>query len=202
MDFIQSLENELEQLRAGDRMRKLRTITPDGKYAWFEERRLLNLSGNDYLGLAAENAGCKDFIPSFSDGNCAMTASSSRLLTGSSPAHGELEALLEELYGRPALSFNSGYHANTGILPALANRGDLILCDKLNHASIIDGVRLSDADFKRYPHLDMEQLEKSLEKYSSAYNNIFIITESVFSMDGDVVDLEALVNLKKHIKRS
>lgn len=198
MDLIQSFENELEQLRAGDRMRKLRSITPDGKYAWFENHRLLNLSGNDYLGLAAENVDCTNFLAEFPEGGCAMTASSSRLLTGTSPAHAGLEALLEELYGRPALSFNSGYHANTGILPTLAKRGDLILCDKLNHASIIDGVRLSEADFKRYPHLDMEQLEKMLEKYRSAYNNIFIITESVFSMDGDVADLAILAGLKKH----
>ena len=175
MDFLKSLENEIEQLRAGDRMRKLRSITPDGKYAWFEDKRLLNLSGNDYLGLAANNTDCSSFMAEFTENSCAMTASSSRLLTGTTPAHAELEALLEELYGRPALSFNSGYHANTGILPALAKRGDLILCDKLNHASIIDGVRLSDADFKRYPHLDMDQLEKMLEKYRSAYNNIFII---------------------------
>ena len=193
MNFTQSLENELEKLQSGGRLRELRTIQPDGKYAFYENKRLLNLSGNDYLGLAAKKEQLADFAADLP----AMTASSSRLLTGTSPEHTELEGLLTELYKRPALVFNSGYHANTGILPALAGRGDLILCDKLNHASIIDGIRLSGADFKRYPHLDNDKLKNILEKNRSEYKNIFIVTESIFSMDGDTVALEELVDLKK-----
>ncbi len=194
MSFINSLQNELSQLKSGDRMRCLRTIDPDGKYAFFEGKRFLNLSGNDYLGLAADNSEYADFAADLP----LMTSSSSRLLTGSSPAHAELEQLLAELYHRPALSFNSGYHANTGILPALAGRGDLILCDKLNHASIIDGVRLSGAEYKRFPHLDVDRLEQILEAERAKYNNVFIVTESIFSMDGDIADIESLVDLKRH----
>jgi len=109
-----------------------------------------------------------------------------------------LENTISSKYnGRDALVFNSGYHANIGILPSIAGKGDLILSDKLNHASIIDGILLSKADFIRYKHLDYENLISILEKKRSQYNDIFIVSESVFSMDGDIVDLNKLIEIKK-----
>ncbi|MEH0158561.1 8-amino-7-oxononanoate synthase [Limibacter armeniacum] len=127
-----------------------------------------------------------------------LGAASSRLLGGNHELYSQLESVVAKSYNREAaLLFNSGYHANLGVLPALTQKGDLILSDKLNHASIIDGIRLSEADVMRYRHLDYTHLETLLKKYRHQYRNVVIVTESVFSMDGDLVDLHALVSLKE-----
>ncbi len=125
-------------------------------------------------------------------------SASARLLTGTLPVYKELEELLAQLYGKEgALLYNSGYHANVGISSALCQKGDVVFSDKLNHASIIDGMRLSDGKFFRFPHNDIEALEKLLIRERENYKNAFIITESVFSMDGDISDLAKIVELKK-----
>ncbi len=127
-----------------------------------------------------------------------MSSCSSRLLTGNHPLADALEAELSTLYGdRAAMLFNSGYHANTGILPALAGRHDLVLSDRLNHASIIDGLKISDASWMRYRHLDYDHLEELLSEGTKNQRQCFIISESIFSMDGDRVDCGRLVELKK-----
>ena len=110
----------------------------------------------------------------------------------------ELENLISGLYGKEkTLLYNSGYHANVGISSALNQRGDVVFSDKLNHASIIDGMQLSAGKFFRFPHNDMEAFEKLLIRERENYKNAFIITESVFSMDGDIEDLRKIVELKK-----
>ena len=125
-------------------------------------------------------------------------SASARLLTGTLPVYKELEELLSNLYNKDAtLLYNSGYHANVGISSAINQKGDVIFSDKLNHASIIDGMRLSDGKFFRFPHNNMEALEKLLERERKNYKNAFIITESVFSMDGDIEDLKRIIKLKK-----
>lgn len=119
-------------------------------------------------------------------------------MTGNFTVYTELEQLLAERFNREAaLLFNSGYHANTGILPALADKQTVILADKLVHASIIDGILLSGVPFQRYRHNDYNHLETLLKRFSGECEQLFIVTESIFSMDGDIADLRRLVELKK-----
>lgn len=188
--FYQSIESELDELRAEYRFRQLRNPASIAG--------LVNLSSNDYLGISLRQNWLREFLDSTPIDDLAMSAVSSRLLTGNHQAYVELEHNLSKFYnGRAALVFNSGYHANSGILPAIASKGDLILSDKLNHASIIDGMKLSGAEFKRYRHLDYTQLEDFLRAADGKYRRIVVVSESVFSMDGDVADLKILNDLSK-----
>ena len=159
---------------------------------------MLNLSSNDYLGLAADRKLREEFLQELTVDNFLPTSSSSRLLTGNFNIYEELEQTLAQLFGtEAALVFNSGYHANTGILPAVSDTQTLILADKLVHASLIDGIRLSAARCIRYRHNDMKQLERLLSEHHAAYRQVIIVTESIFSMDGDTADLTELVRLKQ-----
>ncbi len=162
---------------------------------------MFNLSSNDYLGLAQNMELRRLFIKELSeDGFPPFSSSSARLLIGNFAAHEELEETLCRLYGRASLLFNSGYHANIGIIPALADKQTLILADKWVHASIIDGIRLSEARTIRYRHGDYQQLTQLLHKHVASYKRVIIITESVFSMDGDEADLWTLVALKNQFQ--
>lgn len=173
----------------------------DGGLARFNGKVYKNFSGNDYLGIAGDTGLRRQFYAQYGDSGdpaLGLSAASSRLLTGNHASYAVLEEALSALYGgRPALVFNSGYHANIGILPALAGRDDLILSDKLNHASLIDGMRLSEATFRRYPHLDYAYVEEELRQRRAAHRRVFLVSESVFSMDGDTADLRELVRLKE-----
>jgi 8-amino-7-oxononanoate synthase len=202
--IVADIAAELEKLKAMQRFRAIPAAGErSGRFITVGGRELLNLSSNDYLGLGADRELFRSFIAQirddrFDDGRFAMTSSSSRLLTGHHLVCDELESAIAAAYGsEAALVFNSGYHANTGILPALATRHDLILSDKLNHASIIDGLRISDAEFHRYRHADCDHLEEQLQAAAGRYRQLFIVTESVFSMDGDLADLRRLVELKQ-----
>ena len=192
-------EELLERLRNEGNLRSLPKIEHRGHWVGRDGNRMLNLSSNDYLGLASRADWQEAFIDEWQSRKYPFSSSSSRLLTGNFEVCDELEALLAVRYGREAaLLFNSGYHANTGILPALADKQhDLILADKLVHASLIDGIRLCGANFRRYRHNDMQQLEALLSQYAADYEQVFVVTESIFSMDGDVADLRRLVALKR-----
>lgn len=159
---------------------------------------LVDFSTNDYMGLAERDDLRQEF---FSDENrhcLPMSSSASRLLAARQCEHCELEQLLENLYGRPCLLFNSGYHANSGIIPALAGGADtLIIADRLSHASIIDGIVLSRARFLRFPHNDYDRLERIVTENEADYERLLVITESVFSMDGDRSDIERLTDIKR-----
>ncbi len=180
-DYLLQYSKELEEVKKAGNLRNLQTL-PD---ACFE----INLSSNDYLGISKKNIGVSE--------EKSLGSGSSRLLVGNCHEYDLLEDELENLYGQSALFFNSGYHANIGILPALAKKGDLILSDKLNHASIVDGIQLSKADNFRFKHADYEHLEQIIKKKRKRYKRVFIVSESVFSMDGDEANLQELLALKK-----
>lgn len=198
----EAYQNTLEDLRQSGRFREFKPLQGrNGCRIVYRGQHMLNLTSNDYLGLAGDISLHRRFYSSMADenflDNFALGAASSRLLTGDSEKAHLLEKRLCETYHREAcLLFNSGYHANIGILPALLGKKDLILSDKLNHASIMDGMRLSLARHKRYRHCDYAHLRHLLEKYRDDYERVIIVTESVFSMDGDVADLTQLVELK------
>ncbi len=159
--------------------------------------RFINFSSNDYLGLAQDIALQKRFFAEATDADLRLSSASSRLLTGHTDQSADLENLLSNLYGgKSALSFGSGYHANSGIIPAITDKNTLIIADKLVHASIIEGLRLSDATSMRFRHNDLKHLSILLEKYSSEYERVILMTESIFSMDGDEAPLKEMVALK------
>lgn len=179
-------------------LRTLPEVRHDGIWIDQDGRRMLNMSSNDYLGLASDATLQDEFWQGLPERDRLLSASSSRLLTENFDVHQELETLLAERFGREsALTFSSGYHLNTGILPAVADVHTLILADKLVHASLIDGIRLSSATCIRYRHQDYRQLQSLLEKHRTNFERMIIVTESVFSMDGDVAPLAELVELKK-----
>lgn len=188
----------LEELKSHSHFRNLKNFEKkDEKYIYYKGKKLLNLSSNNYLNIADNQAITQEFLDNVGN-RYSFGSASARLLTGTLPVYQELEDLLSSLYGKEsALLYNSGYHANVGISSALNQKGDVVFSDKLNHASIIDGMRLSDGKFFRFPHNDMHALEKLLERERKNFNNAFIITESVFSMDGDIEDLKKIVELKK-----
>ena len=161
-------------------------VTHDG-------RRLLNFSSNDYLGLASH----PDVLDATARAAArAGGATASRLIVGTDPAYGELEANLADFQRtEAALVFGSGYLANIGVISSLVGRGDAVFSDSLNHASIIDGCRLSRAAIHRYRHGDVEELESML-RGSSAERKL-IVTETVFSMNGDVAPLAEIIELRK-----
>lgn len=189
---------QLTQLQQQGQYRTLPSIRHEGKWIWQDCQKMLNFSSNDYLGLASDQALKQQFLAQIDWRQTSFGASSSRLLTGNFPIYAELEHLMASQFQREAcLLFNSGYHANIGILPALADRHTLILADKLVHASLIDGIRLAGGNYQRYRHNDYTHLEQLLDKHSTQYQRIIVVTESVFSMDGDTADLGRLVALKQ-----
>lgn len=192
---------KLDIIKEAGNYRSLREIEYNGFLIHVDGKEMLNLSSNDYLGLSTNPRLIEEFRAETDVMALAYSAASSRLLSGNHPYYNLLEEDLADLYDKEsALVFNSGYHANIGILPALAGKHDLIIADKLVHASIIDGLRLSEAQMLRYRHLDYEYLRSILLTHREEYENVFIVTESVFSMDGDVADLQQLCELKKEFE--
>ena len=198
-------QEQLSRLATRGRLRALKPLSGrHGCRVSCEGRELLNLSSNDYLGLAGDSDLLSRFYAGLAPGGLELAeqyglgATASRLLGGDCIMAHDLEDELAAAYGQEAaLLFNSGYHANIGILPALYGRGDLILSDKLNHASLHDGLRLSRAEHRRFNHGDHQHLRQLLIQSSGRYQRVVIVSESVFSMDGDVADLQGLVALKQ-----
>ncbi|MBD5374405.1 MAG: 8-amino-7-oxononanoate synthase [Paramuribaculum sp.] len=162
-----------------------------------DRREYLDFTSNDYLGLAGMKTLQEEFFARTGTTAIPLSSSASRLLSGVQEEFEALEEKLERLYGRSALLFNSGYHANTGMIAALGDSHTLILADKLVHASIIDGYRLSDARMVRFRHNDIAHLEKLLARMAGDYERVIVVVESVYSMDGDSPDLQAITELKQ-----
>ncbi|MCP3893455.1 MAG: 8-amino-7-oxononanoate synthase [Bacteroides sp.] len=198
MSAIEQMRQELTLLQQQNNLRSLPALVHEGREVLIDHRRMLNLSSNDYLGLASNEELRREFLQTLTPENFLPASSSSRLLTGNFTAYRQLENELASLFGtEAALTFNCGYHANTGILPVVSNAQTLILADKLIHASLIDGIKLSVAKAIRYRHNDYAQLERLIEENHEKYERIIIVTESIFSMDGDEADLTTLVRLKR-----
>ncbi|MEO2068734.1 MAG: 8-amino-7-oxononanoate synthase, partial [Desulfurobacteriaceae bacterium] len=185
------LREELEDLKKKNLYRTLRALAShQGKGIVIDGRRYLNFSSNDYLSLAKEFS--LDCFKEWGTGSGA-----SRLISGNFEIHELLEEELAKLKKtESSLLFSTGYMANVGVISTLAKEGDLILSDELNHASIIDGCRLSKAKVKVYGHSNVEELEFILSKERKNYRRCFIVTDSVFSMDGDIAPLKELFKIK------
>ena len=193
-------EEEIKKLVEKDNFRQVHNIEEKyGKFLSIEGKELVNFSSNDYLNLSTDKNLINEFIEKYKGSNeFIFSSTSSRLLTGTSSSYKKLETNLAKLFNKEAcLLFNTGYQCNLGIVSSLVNRDDVIFSDKLNHASIIDGMKLSGTDFYRYRHFDYENLEELLIKHRNNYKKAIIISESVFSMDGDIADIKKLVELKK-----
>jgi 8-amino-7-oxononanoate synthase len=190
VNFENDAGHRLAELAAKRQLRSSLTVSGRrGSYLEIAGRWLSNFSSNDYLGYASDSriveAGHRELERS------GAGATASRLVVGNMTAHVELQDVVQRWLQFPSVClFNSGYAANTGVLPALAGPGDVILSDQLNHASIIDGCRLSGAEVQVYRHADVDDISKRLALLDG--RRIVVVTESVFSMDGDCPDLAAI----------
>lgn len=189
------LKNEIEQLKQSGLYNNVREIgSPQGSWIVVDGRRLLNLSSNNYLGLADEDilkkAAC-DLVEAFGTGSGAV-----RSIAGDMSIYRDLERALAEFKEVEAVAlFQSGFLSNIAVIPAITGKDDVIISDELNHASIIDGCRLSKARTVRYKHLDMTDLSRVLEETRDARRQL-IITDGVFSMDGEIAPLPDMVKIK------
>lgn len=165
---------------------------------------VVDFSTNDYMGIAADGELRERFFADPAARNLPMSSSASRLLASRQIDYFNLETFLRLLYGkycggdRAALLFNSGYHANTGLVSSLAADDTYIIADRLVHASIIDGIVLSRAPFTRFRHNDYSHLEQLIERHKDEKKKILVIVESVYSMDGDSADIERLIEIRRH----
>src|SRR5256886_8445339 len=190
---------ELHALRARSLDRHLREISSaKGPEIEIDGRRLVNFSSNDYLGLANDPRLREAAIAAINE--FGVGAGASRLISGTQSPHLRLERVLAEWKGtEAALCFSSGYAAALGSIPALVTKNDVVLLDKLCHASLIDAAKLSGATLRVFPHNNLRKLETHLQwaRRANPGKRVLIITESVFSMDGDRAPLPDLVELKK-----
>jgi glycine C-acetyltransferase len=200
-DPLAFLGDELAALRERHLYRPLRIMSSaQGPVAWVDGRQVISLSSNDYLGLTHHprlRQAALDAVASYGAGSGAV-----RTIAGTMTLHEELEADLARFKDVEAvLTFQSGFTANTGVIPTITGETDLIVSDELNHASIIDGMRLSKAPRKIYPHGDVAALREVLRDAtgsgrpgSGPYRLILVVTDGVFSMDGDIAPLPGIVD--------
>lgn len=189
----------LEALERRSRRRSMRRVALGDDGRWMVDGRpVIHLSSNDYLGLARHPA-----VVEAAGGalrRWGASASSAQLIAGNLEPHRSLEEALAEFEGtEAALLFSTGYMANVGVVSAVVGPGDAVYSDALNHASLIDGCRLSGATLRTYPHADVDALEVMLaeDEADGRFRNRLLVTDSVFSMDGDIAPLEGLVDLKE-----
>ena len=188
------ISDELKKIKKSGLYRDLKVIgNAQGTHLEIKGKTFLSFCSNNYLGLANNPSvikAVKNAVEEYGWG-----AGASRLVSGNMTLHETLENEISKFKGKEsAIVFPTGYMANLGAISSLVSSGDLVICDKLNHASIIDGCRLSGANLRVYAHCDMEKLESILRK-SLKYNRKLIVTDSVFSMDGDLAPLPDIVRI-------
>ena len=180
------IDSELKRIRRSNLYRKLRYGKTDGGYITINGKKLLNLCSNDYLGIPTGKIQFKQL------------QSSSRLVSGNDESYKKLEdALAKHKSKQNSLIYPTGYMANLGAISSIAKKGDLILSDELNHASIIESCKLSDAKVSIYKHNNMQDLQKKLKQKGK---NKFVITEGIFSMDGDFSPLKQITEISEKAK--
>lgn len=214
--IIRHYQHQLQQLNEGHQCRRIPALQHQGHHLITDDTHLINVSSNDYLGIATDQHLQRQFLSqlgtheSLDLDDLRFGSSSSRLLTGNTSPLDGLEQELKAWFGLinttspySALVLNSGYHANIGLLPALTKLPlkTLILSDQLVHASIIDGIRLCRCDYQIYRHNDHEHLRELIQQAGDDYQRLIIVTESLFSMDGDFADLSDLVAIKRSDSR-
>ena len=195
MEKLNFLREKIEELKEKGMYTKIRVLESEqGAWVTINGRKMLNLSSNNYLGLISKKElkeKAKEAIDKFGVGSGAV-----RTIAGTNLLHIELEKKLAEFKGAEAvILLQSGILANMATIPLIVGEGDLIFSDELNHASIIDGCRLSKAEIVRYKHIDMDDLKNKLEEYKDHKGRKLIVTDGVFSMDGDIAPLPEIVEL-------
>ena len=193
--MLENFQQELDELESHGLLRRCRRVVPleNGKIR-VDGKTLLHLASNSYLGLHQHPRVIGRAVEATR--RYGTGAGSARLIGGTLELHEELEeAIAAFKQAESALLFSTGYMANLGVVTALAGSGDLVIGDRLNHASLVDACRLSGATFRVYPHKDVERLQTILRQRRKNYNRVFIVTEGLFSMDGDVAPLLELAEL-------
>ena len=183
---LRFIDSELERIKRNNLYRKLRYGKTSGAHITIDGKKLLNLCSNDYLGIPSVKVQFRHL------------QSSSRLVSGNDESYKKLEnALAKHKSKQNSLIYPTGYMANLGVISSIARKGDLILSDELNHASIIESCKLTDAKVSIYKHNNMQDLQKKLKQKGK---NKFVITEGIFSMDGDFSSLKQLTEISERAK--
>ena len=195
---LQWIEKELQGLKDAGLYNRIRTLSsPQGAWLIVDGKRVLNFCSNNYLGLANNPRmvkAARESMEKYGVGPAAV-----RTIAGTTDLHVELERRLAAFKGvESAITFQSGFTANLGTLPALVGKDDAIFSDELNHASIIDGSRLSGAQIIRYAHCDPQDLKRVLDENRSKFPRALVVTDGVFSMDGDVAPLDQIYEVVRH----
>lgn len=189
----------LQKLKQEKNLRVLQEIEHDGINIIKNGKKMLNLASNDYLGVANDNNLRAEFFDTTNDDRMLLGSTSSRSLSGNHRIYMQLEEYISsKFFSKSCLLFNSGYHLNISCIKALSELSNtLFIVDKFVHASVIDGLRLGGKRFMRYGHNDMLELCEMLEKQHKNYEKIIIVSEGLFSMEGDFAPLKSLCTLKK-----
>lgn len=194
---MQWISDELEELKSTGLYNRIRTLaSPQGAYLVVDGKRVLNFCSNNYLGLANHPRlveAARSAVGRYGVGPAAV-----RSIAGTTELHLELERRLAAFKGAQAtITFQSGFNANLGCIPAVVGKEDGVFSDELNHASIIDGCRLSGATILRYAHTQPEDLQRQLREKRSGFRRALVITDGVFSMDGDIAPLDQIARVAK-----
>jgi glycine C-acetyltransferase len=196
-DKLQWIQDEIQKLKDDGLYNRIRTLSsPQGAWLVVDGKRVLNFCSNNYLGLANHPrivAAAQEAVRKYGVGPAAV-----RSIAGTMELHLELERRLAAFKGvQSAITFQSGFTANMGTIPALVGKDDAVFSDELNHASIIDGCRLSGAKIIRYAHCNPEDLNRVLSEERSKYPRAMVITDGVFSMDGDIAPLDKIYEVSQ-----